>query len=411
MKYRWFSSLLAALAVTIAIFAIAMAHYFLADFDKQTQQEVYKLQQRSQKRMDALENEARIFAKSLGFNIFIYNRNQNLDDFYMNNTNTFYLTTGDAQRLATTKPPLLNHLLPFLRRKLYLPLIDGNVIIAGIEGEIFIKQKFQKPMEVRIRPGQVQLGNTVAQKLNLKADDIINIGEKEYNVTLCRKKLGTEDDIVIFMNLADAQQLLNLQNKISGILALSCNCTAGNVHLIRDSVRRTIHNADVAEFAIRAKARQRARRTISKTADAEISDITESRLRLRTKLKHFSFLFSALMTISSALLLVFLYARNVKERRHEIAILRTLGVRTTKILLLFAGKSVMLATIGAFAGYTCAIITALHFTENDGLSTLLNLKLSVILLVAANIISASASILPVMLAAHKDPGIVLNEEI
>jgi ABC-type lipoprotein release transport system permease subunit len=411
IKYRSFSSMLAALAVAIAVFSITAAHHFLADFDRETQQEVYKLQQRSQERMDKLENEARVFAKSLGFNIFIYNSRQNLDDFYINNTNTFYLTTEDAHLLAATKPPLLNHLLPFLRHKIYLPSINGNVIIAGIEGEIFIKQKFQKPMEVRIEPGQVQLGNTIAQKLNLKAGNIINIGGKEYNVTLCRKKLGTEDDIVIFMNLADAQQLLNLSDKISGILALSCNCAAGNSKLIRDSVRRTIPAADVVEFAIRAKARQRARKAISKAADAEIADITEARMRLREQLKNFSFTFSGLMVVTSTLLLIFLYARNVKERRHEIAILRTLGVRTAKIFLLFTVKSILLATIGSAIGYVCAVTAALYFTENSGLATLFNTKLSVIMLIAANLVSAFAGIIPVMIAAHRDPGIVLNEEI
>ena len=71
LRYRWGGSLLAAAAVAVAVLSVTASLHLLAAFDRQTQTEIHALQQRSQERMDALENEARIFAKSLGFNIMI----------------------------------------------------------------------------------------------------------------------------------------------------------------------------------------------------------------------------------------------------------------------------------------------------------------------------------------------------
>jgi len=406
LKHRWKGSLLASMAVAVAVLSVTASLHLLADFDHQTQKEISELQYRSQKRMDALENDARIFAKSLGFNILIYNRAQRLETFYTDDVNTHYLTVGQANALAATELGILNHQLPFLRQRYPLPAFDGEVIIAGLEGEIFIKRSFQQPMEVRIKPGEVQLGYTVAERLDAKAGDSIPIGDASYKVTLCRKSLGTKDDIVIFMNLKDAQVLLGLKDQISGILALSCNCAGGNVALIRKGVQRIIPEAEVVEFTTRAKARQTARAAIKKAAEAEVSDIVKSRQTLRVQLERFSLFFAGLTVAAVAVLLFFLYSHNVKERRHEIAILRTLGVRTLQLVRLFVIKAALLAAIGTLAGYFGALALVQSIVSNAPFSIDLFLKL----LVAACLVSTSASLIPVLIAARRDPGIVLNEE-
>jgi len=68
IQYRWVGALLAIVAVGIFVLSVTATLYFLADYDKQTQREIQALEKRSQERMSALENEARVFAKSLGFN-------------------------------------------------------------------------------------------------------------------------------------------------------------------------------------------------------------------------------------------------------------------------------------------------------------------------------------------------------
>jgi len=410
LKYRWKGSLLAGAAVAVAVLSVTAALHLLVQFDRQTQQAVRALQSRSQERMNDLENEARVFAKSLGFNIFIYHKDQRLETFYADDVNTHYLTTTQSRALASADFALLNHHLPFLRQRYPLAEFGGEVIIAGLEGEIYIKQKFQKPLEVSISPGEVQLGYTVAERLKKKVGDTVNIGAKPYKVTLCRTQLGTKDDIIIFMNLVDAQTLLGLPDQISGIMALSCNCAAGDIEPIRNGVRKIIPDADVVELTIRAKARQSARKAISEAAAAEVKDIVTSRMALRDQLRRFSALFAGLMVTSASILLFFLYSHNVKERRHEIAILRTLGVRSPQLYRLFGTKAVLLASAGSLAGYFCALWLIMWITPAAGFAGLWQSLMLLKLFVAANLISLSASLIPVIVAARRDPGIVLNEE-
>ncbi len=410
LKYRWRGSLIAACAVAVAVISVTTVLHLLSDFDTQTQGKVLALQERSQVRMDALENEARVFAKSLGFNILVYHEGQDLATFHAHDVNTHYLTTEQAQKLADANFPLLNHLLPFLRHRYALPAFDGEVIIAGIEGEIYIKRKFQAPLEVRVEPGQVQLGSSVASKLDKKIGDSIQVDDKFYQVTHLRDQLGTKDDIMIFMNLGDAQRLLGLPGKLSGILALSCDCAAGDMVPIRKELKKLIPNADVVEFAIQARARERARRAIKQAAQAEISDILTARMELRSQLNQFSLLFAGVIVGASALLLIFLYSHNVKERRHEIAILRTLGVRLWKIVLIFVAKSFLLALFGSVGGYFGGLALSRQLTRAaHGVIPFDSLLLLILFAVSASV-SIVASLIPVFVAAQREPGFVLNEE-
>jgi ABC-type antimicrobial peptide transport system permease subunit len=412
LKYRRRGSVLGSVAVAVAVISVSVLLHLLNDFDRHTQREIRELQHRSQERMDALENEARIFAKSLGFNILIYNQEQRLETFHADDVNTHFLTTREAHLLADAELSLLNHLLPFLRQRYYLPAFNGEVIIAGLKGEIYIKQDFQQPLEVSINKGEVQLGHSVAQKLGLKAGDSFTIGGKQYKVTLCRNLLGTKDDIVVFMNLADAQVLLKKEEEISGILALSCNCAAGDIEPIRTAVKKIIPRSEVVEFATRAKARQNARAAIKKAAESEVADIVKSRQVMRKQLERFSALFIAFIVLAVAILLFFLYNHNVKERRHEIAILRTLGARSFQIYGLFVLKAALLAVSGGVLGYMVALLLV-QIILKAGMSffELWSNVLFAQLLVSVCFVSILAGLIPVALAARRDPGSVLNEEL
>jgi ABC-type lipoprotein release transport system permease subunit len=224
--------------------------------------------------------------------------------------------------------------------------------------------------------------------------------------------LGTKDDIVVFMNLDDAQSLLNKKERISGILALSCNCGAGEIEPIRTAVKKIIPGAEIVEFAIRAKARQDARAAIKKAAECEVADIIRSRGKMRIQLERFSVLLTGFIVMAVAMLLFFLYKNNVKERRHEIAILRTIGARSLKIYRLFILKAALLAVTGTVFGYIIALfLVQIFLTVKVSFFELWSGSLFAKLLFSVCCVSILAGLIPVVLAARRDPGSVLNEEV
>ena len=410
LKYRRMTSVVAFLAVWIAAACVCGALLTLKAYDLQTDAEVLALQERAHERMAALENEARLFAKSLGFNIFVYNRNQDLGDFYSTDSSSHFLTMRQAKSLADSDFEFLNHLLPILRERYTWKEQSRTVVIGGIQGEIYIKQKWQEPMEVELQKGEVQLGYDLSHELNIPAGQSIQIDGRPFQVTLIRNRLGTKDDITIFMNLSDAQELLKRPNQISGILALSCNCEAGDVEPIRRGVSKIIPDADVVEFTVRAKAREQARKAIAETASRELKDIQDSRASLRETLSGFSLLFSGFITLVSIFLLLFLYGNNVRERKNEVAILRALGVSAASIHSLFMAKALILAFAGSLAGGITGILSAGIFSpqlKSVPASTLMVITSAIVL------ISCFSSLLacwwPARSAASRDPGLVLNE--
>ncbi len=404
------SSLVACLAVWIAAACVSGALLTLKAYDLQTDAEVLALQERAQDRMAELENEARIFAKSLGFNIFVYNSMQDLGKFYSTDTSDHFLTMEQAISLADADFEFLNHHLPILRERYDWKERAKSVIIGGIQGEIYIKQQWQEPMEVELVSGEVHLGYSLASEFNIDKGDSVQIGGRTFTVSQTRERLGTKDDITIFMNLGDAQDLLNRPGQISGILALSCNCAAGEIDPIIKGVAEIIPGASVVEFTIRAKARAQARKVIAETADKELKDIRASRAQLRKTLSGFSAIFSGFITLVSVALLLFLYGNNVRERKNEVAILRALGISIGSVHSLFMAKALILAFIGSITGSVTGIIAAFTVSANTGsfqLSNLLILTLAIIL--AACFLSLFACWLPTRNTAARDPGLVLNE--
>ena len=88
------------------------------------------------------------------------------------------------------------------------------------------------------------------------------------------KSRGNIDDITIWIDLKESQELLNKPGKINAILALSCHCSGGNLSKIRDEVHSVLPETQVYEkgsrVLIRAEARDRAAKEAKEAILAEI---------------------------------------------------------------------------------------------------------------------------------------------
>ncbi len=404
------TSLMILFSVCIAVVCVSACILLIDDYDKKTDLEIGALEERTRQRMDDLERESRAFTKSLGFNIFVHHRDLDLAHYFATDEADHHLRLDQAQALADSKFPYLNHLLPLLNHSYDWEAFGGKVMITGIQGEIFIAKKWQKPLEVEIKSGEVHLGYAIQQKLKLNIGDDITIENRSYRISHVRSKLGTKDDIILWMNLADAQKLLGLEDKISAILALSCGCKPGDIEPIRKGLCKIDPTFDVMEFAVRAKARAQARKAISGAAKQQLDDIVTSRTKVRSMLKSFAFVIAAMIMVLSTVLISFLYANNVKERRSEIAILRTIGYTSTYIYGVFMGKAFALAFSGSVLG--ALIINALsmllhrqQLLQVDALT----LTTTVIIVICSVATTLLASWLPIRYGMGQSPTEILNQ--
>ena len=407
IRFRRTGFALGLIAVAVAVGGLVIARSFLFRHDTQSRRLVAELQERSTSRMDALRNDARVFSKNLGFNILLLPAGQDIGLFYTRDCSTHFFARSEVDRLRKIAPSTLNHLLPILRGRLDWDLYGDEVVVMGVEGEIYIKQpRFQKPIEEAILSGTIHVGHAIAARLNLTPGEKVSLKGIEFKVKRIMEQKGNIDDVSILMDLGDAQLILNQPERIGGILALSCNCVAGDIEPISAEVDRAMPGVQVVEFSVRARARQRARQAINKRTHAEMEDIKGSRMALRQQLAAFTMVSGSLTSTIALLLLVVLAVSNSRERKVEVAMLRALGLRSGRILILFLAKAMIIGLVGGIAGVIIGVLVAQILNGMAGLSALYIIAL----VLGAALVTTIACAPPAFLAAKRDPAEILNGE-
>ena len=404
------------LGLALGIIALAAASgsilgslTLLHKHDSQSEHLITELQQRAEKRMDDLNKEARTFSKNLGFNTLLLPEKQDLARFWENNRSDVFLTPQITQRLAKANLKSLNHLLPVLRHRHNWKLFGGEVTIIGIEGEIYIKNPAkQKVMEQSIDSGNLVLGHGVASKLNKKPGDTVQLFDQQFTVFRVIERKGNADDFSLLMNLGDLQKAVNLTDKISGVMALSCECAGDGTDLIVQELKmENINGLQVVGFTVRSRVRMRARRVIQEAANAEKKDIADSRKALRHEVETFASILISLVSAAAALLIFVMTITNTRERRSEVAILRAHGISRYRITLLFIGKACISGIGGGMLGAIIGAIV-LHWQTNS--VTALGSTPFIWVIGVSVGISIIASILPSFIAASTSPSLILNQD-
>jgi ABC-type lipoprotein release transport system permease subunit len=208
---------------------------------------------------------------------------------------------------------------------------------------------------------------------------------------------GTDDDIRIYVHLDDAQAILGEKDNINEIKALQCLCVVdgqnvNDIQMLRDQLRSVLPDTKVLLVQDIASARE------SQRLMAE---------------KYFSLLVPFVVVACMAWLGILSWT-NVRDRRHEIGIMRALGYGSGKIASLFLGKAVVIGLIGAGLGFVLGTVLSMGFGPGIFKVTA-NLikpqfKLLYWALIIASLFCALSAFIPSVWAVTQDPAVTLREE-
>lgn len=397
-------------AVTLAVAVLAGSLIVLRLHDLRTGQIVAQKEQETRQRMAVLEDDYRKIMKNLGFNLLILPQNQKLADFYADETVSEYMPDSHATRLAEAKIVTIRHLLPSLQEKVKWPERKRTIVVIGTRGEVpSMFRDAREPILVAVPKGHAVIGHELAESLDLKKGDRITLFGRRYTVSQCNEERGSKDDISIWIDLSEAQEILHKPGLINAILALKCLCAGNELALVRRDVAAVLPGVQVIEegskVLTRAEARERAAKEAAEAVQAEV----RNRQELREEQEHFSSILVPLVLLVSALWIGLLFYANVRERRSEIGILRALGARSGTILCLFLSKALLMGLVGALAGYAAGVLVGVIRLQEMSLS-LLDLRVFLLALFTAIVLSLAASWVPAYYAAQQDPAEVLREE-
>jgi len=370
------------------------------------------------KSMAQLKDDTRKAMLKLGFNVVILPKDQNLSDWYADDYASKYMPEDYVVQLANSKVVTVRHFLPSLQQKIEWPERKRTIILVGTRGEVPNLHKSPvKPLVQPVPPGTITLGYELHRSMDIKVGDDIELMGKSFKVQACYKGRGNKDDITAWIYLAEAQELLDKPGLINAILALECHCTGDALPMIRKEIAAVLPNTQVVERGSRAIARAEARTKVEEQARLTVEKEKNARAKLRAAREHLAAILTPVVVTACAVWVAVLGFTNVRARLDEIGILRTLGVSTKHVLIMFMSRHVLLGVLGGALGFGAGVLSAVYFSaarEGADVQTIgTDFSWAGLLLASVGGAAALAVIagwIPALMATRQDPAVVLHEE-
>jgi len=419
-------------SITFGAMALLKAHdletrAILADHDTRTEAILAQMESDTSQNMDQLEDAIRKSMKGLGFNIFIYPEGQEMAEVYAQGFASKTMPEEYVNKLANSKIVTVNHLLPRLTRKIKWPEQERTVVLIGVRGEVPLAHRDpKKPLIDPVPEGQLVVGYELHKGLGLNPGDTVKLKGKEFTVQKCHKERGTVDDITIWMNLGECQQILNQEGRINAILALECNCaTLDRLGEIRAEIGKILPGTKIIEKGSKALARAEARVQAGATARKQMIETGRNREQQRANKsarlaslqgsrERMASILVPLVAILCLAIVGILSFTNVRDRQSEIGIFRAMGVTGGLILKVFLARAFFLGLLGAVIGLMFLYLGGSGLQEKYlhgyALSLLLESRQLAVALIAVPLLACVAAWLPSLHASQRDPAEILRHE-
>jgi hypothetical protein len=411
--YRRLTFGLGVLAVVVAVGCLVAVLTLLRLHDLRTEEVVAAKEAEAGKRGRQLDDDYRKINLKLGFNIQILPKDQNLGDLYADDYAARTMPEEYAERLAKSRVVTINHLLPSLRQRVTWPERKRTIILEGVRGELPITdQKPKKPLLDLVPPGHMLVGHELHASMGLGRGEKVLLLGKEFTVQKLLPATGSKDDITVWIGLAEAQQLLDKHGRINAILALECNCAARDrLGEVRKEIAKLLPDTQVIEKTSQALTRAESRNRAAAEARDMVQREKTARTALRQQREEFAAVLVPLVLLGCTVWIGLLAFTNVRDRAGEIGILRALGVGTGRVFGLFLARAVLVGLLGAVLGWAAGSLAGAWWGEEPATQGTALFEPAQLLLVvlAAPLLCALASLVPALLAVRRDPAIVLRE--
>ena len=418
--YRKTGFVVGVISVAVAAGGIIGAITLLDIHDIHSQVLVEQKERETKKHMVKLKDDMRKAMLKLGLNLVIIPKDQNVGDWYSEDTGSNYMNEKYADDLASSGIISVRHLLPMLQHKITWPEQKRKIILIGVKGEVPDLSKNPKsPLVQPVGEGQIVLGYELHNSMGLRVGDRIKIMGQNFLVARCHVERGNKDDISVWIPLDKAQKMLDKKGLINAILALQCLCVGRDLSRVRSDITTVLPNTKVLELGTeRALARYEARMSVAREAKASLVRDVEFRSNLRTQRERFAGILVGVIILGACIWITFLFFQNVHHRRCEIGILRSLGFGGVRIMSLFLGKAILMGIVGGilggflglFAGRALGLMVDKPHEVNLSTFELFKPWVFVITIISAPLISAIGGWIPAIIAIQQDPARILRKE-
>ena len=274
----------------------------------------------------------RILMKEMGFNLLITPQGVDPARYQALDFQDADMPEEYVAKLSNNALILAQHFVGKYQKTLQ---VEGcTAVLTGVLAETprTGTEKKSMPTAYTVPQGKVFLGSALAKVTGKKAGDSVTLLGKPFEVAKVLDEVGViPEDIRVYAQLHDVQQLIGRPGRINAIDALACQCPGGAkniIALVNQSIRDTLPEANVQPYHSILLARQEQR-------------VMMDRLELAVL---------AIVMLGTSATVWGLTHQNVTNRRYEIGVLRALGVADWRIYALFIGKTLAYSLTGAVCG-------------------------------------------------------------
>ncbi|MFO7956351.1 MAG: ABC transporter permease [Candidatus Brocadiia bacterium] len=413
IRHRGLSFLLGTLCLAAAVACMTGSLELLRLHDHRTQAIVSARQAEVRRTMDTVQSETQDAVRKLGFNIAIIPADQELGDYYTEDYASRTMPAEYLDRLRGADLMTVEHLAARLRARVRWPETGWTVIVVGTAAD---REEMAAGTFVgHVPPDRVIVGHEIHRGLGLSEGQTVRLMGREFRILECRPEHGSKDDITLWLNLSDAQALLDKEGRINEILAVEARAAYEDLARIESEVAAVLPDTRVIERGSDLLAKAQATESVRQKRLAAIERERAARERLRERREALALALVAVVFVACAAGVGLLSLRNVWNRRGEIGAFRALGYRSGQIFVVLFVRPVMMGVAGGIVGYAVgkAFGWALEYTRQGAAAPALGAGDAAVLalaLGAAVVVASLAGLLPVLRALRLDPAVVLRRQ-
>ena len=341
---------------------------------------------------DAMNREVMHTLDEFGANILVLPATEDLPLSYGGmtvsaiNTGGRTLTLEDAKKVRTIENR--DNISTVAPKLLVVSEVKGTkVMVAGVEFPSEFRLKKWWRVSSGMKPGgaaEVLVGKDAAAKLGLAPGDRVNLGGGAYRVSGVLGDTGSQDDSLIFADLATVQRQFKKGNAVS-LIELSALCSGCPIEDIVAQVNGVLPGA-------RAVA---------------VKETVELKMQAMHFFHRFSLGISLLLLIVAGMIIFFAMTASVKERVQEIGLFRAIGFRTGHIIQVLLIEAFFVSFLAGAAGYAIGTLSprfiAPYLMSAYNLNFVFDPVMAVGAVAASVIVGLLASIYPAVRAGQLDP--------
>ena len=228
------------------------------------------------------------------------------------------------ENISTVSPKLIG----------VVELEGKKILLTGVlfQEEVRLKKWWKVHGDIPKSRDEILLGNEVAVRLFKSTNDSLTINGKTVRISGMLDETGSQDDFLIFGDLAFVQEALKKPGALS-LIEVSAFCISCPIEEIVSQISKVLPHAKVTA----------------------IKQTLQTKMEALSHFKKFSLGLSVIVLLIGGLIVFTNMMASVNERKREIGIFRAIGFRKSHVIKIVFSEAFIVGLIGGGAGYLLGI--------------------------------------------------------